>query len=88
MQFFAWVFAILIILATVFFIPVLITYVQTGEVPNFPTLIVCGFVVMAAIQSLFSGLILSTIKQKNRQDFEIEIQRAYRDKTKDISREK
>ena len=61
---------------------------QTGEVPNFPTLIVCGFVVMAAIQSLFSGLILSTIKQKNRQDFEIEIQKAYRDKIRMQKEEK
>lgn len=88
MQFFGGVFAGLFLLATVFFIPVLLTYMQTGEVPNFPTLIVCGFVVIAAIQSLFSGLILSSIKQKNRQDFEIEIQRVYRDKAKDIDKQK
>lgn len=88
MHFFTGVFIVLLLLATVFFIPVLITYMQTGEVPNFPTLIVCGFVVMAAIQSLFSGLILSTIKQKNRQDFEIEIQRVYRDKTRNRKEDK
>ncbi len=88
MHFFTGVFAVLILLATVFFIPVLLTYMQTGEVPNFPTLIVCGFVVMAAIQSLFSGLILSTIKQKNRQDFEIEVQKAYRDKIRIQKEEK
>lgn len=88
MQFFTGVFAGLVILATVFFIPVLLTYIKTGEVPNFPTLIVCGFVVIAAIQALFSGLILSTIKQKNRQDFEIEIQRVYRNKVKDKEKQK
>lgn len=62
--------AFLLVLATVFFIPVLVTFIQSGEVPNFPTLIVCGFVVMAAFLSFFTGMILNTIGQKNRQDFE------------------
>ena len=56
-----------------FFIPVLIEYVITGLVPNFPTLIVCGFVTIAAIQSLFVGLILESIKHKNKQDFEMKL---------------
>lgn len=38
-----------------------------------PTLIVSGFTMLAAIQSLFSGLILATITQKNRQDFEMQL---------------
>ena len=46
------------------------TYVNTGLVPNFPTLIVSGFVVIAALQCFFTGLTLSTIVAKNRQDFE------------------
>ncbi len=70
----------LFILATIFFVPILITYIYTGEVPNFPTLIVCGFVVITAIQSMFFGLILATITQKNRQDFEIELQNAAKTK--------
>ncbi len=69
-QFFTAVSAILILLAVIFFIPVLVTYIQTGLVPQIPTLIVCGFVALGAIQSYFSGLILSTIEQKNKQDFE------------------
>ena len=48
---------------------------KIGQVPNFPTLIVCGFAVLAAIQSLFSGMILQNIVQKNRQDFEMELHR-------------
>src|SRR5699024_9523813 len=64
---------LLMLLATVFFIPVFIQYVETGMVPDFPTLIVCGFVGMAAMQSFFSGLILQTMCQKNRQDFEMEL---------------
>lgn len=73
MKFFGWLTLLLLILAAAFFIPVLVTYMNTGLVPNFPTLIVCGFVVLAAIQSLFSGMILHTIYQKNRQDFEMDL---------------
>lgn len=65
--------AILAILSTVFFIPVLIEFAQTGEVPKFPTLIVSGFAMIAAIQSLFTGLTLESIVQKNRQDFEMRL---------------
>ena len=57
-------------LAVIFFIPVLIEFVQTGLVLKFPTLIVCGFVMLAAIQSFFAGLILSNMAMKNRRDFE------------------
>ena len=64
---------LLLILAFIFFIPILVTFIQTGLVPNFPTLIVCGFAVMAAILSFFSGLILQTMVQKNRQDFEMQL---------------
>ncbi len=53
-----------------FFIPVLFDFVNTGTVEKFPTLIVCGFVMMAAIQSLFAGLILAHIVSQNRRDFE------------------
>ena len=79
MAFFGVISAILFVLAAAFFIPIVVTFVKTGLVPNFPTLIVCGFAVMAAIQSLFSGLILKTIYQKNRQDFEMDLYRATRE---------
>ena len=68
--FFGMISLILFLLSAVFFIPVLRVYAITGLVPNFPTLIVCGFTVIAALQSLFSGLILETIRQQNRQSFE------------------
>lgn len=71
LQFFGILAVILILLASAFFIPVFITYIQTGLVPNFPTLIVCGFTFEAALLSLFAGLILETHTQKSRQDFEI-----------------
>lgn len=73
--FFGVIAGILALIALIFFVPILITYSKTGLVPQFPTLIVCGFVMIAAIQSLFAGLVLKTIYQKNRQDFEMELYR-------------
>lgn len=78
--FFGIIALILALIATGFFIPVMSTYIRTGLVPNFPTLIVCGFTAMSAILSLFTGLMLQTIVQKNRQDFEMELHRAGREK--------
>ncbi len=73
MKFFTMISALLAFLSALFFIPVLKIYVETGLVPNFPTLIVCGFVMIASLYALFSGIVLQTIYQKNRQDFEIEL---------------
>lgn len=60
----------LAVISVAFFIPVLLEYFETGLVERFPTLIVCGFVLIAAIQSFFSGMILSALANKNRRDFE------------------
>ena len=70
MFFFGALSLVLLILATFFFVPVFLDYLQSGLVERFPTLIVCGFVVIASIQSFFSGMILETMMKKNRQDFE------------------
>ena len=75
--------ALLFLLALGFFIPVLADYLKTGLVLRFPTLITCGFAAMAALQALFAGLILHTMRQKDRQDFEarlIRIHEEYRRK--------
>ena len=65
------IFAVLLALASIcFFIPVFIEFWETGIVLRFPTLIVCGFVMLAAIQSFFAGLILSNMAMQNRRDFE------------------
>ena len=71
-SFFGLISALLFLLAGGFFIPVLVTYIQTGLVPNFPTLIVCGFTAIAGLLSLFTGLQLQTAVQKNKQDFELQ----------------
>ena len=79
MLFFGIISLILCIVATLFFIPVLREYLETGLVERFPTLIVCGFTVIAAIQSFFSGMLLSCIVRKNRQDFELQLHRAQKE---------
>lgn len=76
-QFFGLISLFLILLSVVFFVPVLIEYVETGLVLKFPTLIVCGFSALAAIQSLFSGLILQNIVQRDRKNFEMDLNRVY-----------
>jgi len=72
-RFFSILAILLFVLASVFFVfSVLIPYVHTGIVVNFPTLIVCGFAVLAAIQSFFTGMMLDTEIKKHNQDFEIQ----------------
>ncbi len=66
---------ILALLSMIFFIPVMAKFVATGSVTRIPTLLVCGFVMLAAVQSLFTGLMLQTIRQRDRQDFEMQLQR-------------
>lgn len=61
-----------------FFVPIFIDYWETGLVAKFPTLIVCGFVLLAAIQSFFAGMILDNIAKRNRKDFEMDLVMLYR----------
>lgn len=70
MSFFGILSLVLFLVSVGFFIPVLMEYIATGLVPKFPTLIVCGFASMAALQSVFAGLILAAGAQRSRQEFE------------------
>lgn len=76
-RFFGLLAGILMALAVGFVIPVLMEYFQTGLVLKFPTLIVCGFVALAAIQSFFAGMILNNIVQRDRKNFEMDLNRVY-----------
>lgn len=73
MGFFGMIALFLVIIAVAFFVPVLAAFLQTGQVLKFPTLIVCVFTALAAIQSFFSGLILGNMTEKNRKDFEMNL---------------
>lgn len=72
-QFFGSVSMVLLIAAIILFIPVFAEYLNTGLVLRFPTLIVCGFMVIAALLSFSSGIILDTLVQKHKQDFEFRL---------------
>ncbi len=70
--------ALLLALASgLMFLPVLATYLQTGLVPRFPTLIVSGFGMLAALIALFSGLLLDNMRQKDCRDFEFKLQQVH-----------
>lgn len=73
LAFFSAVALFFFIIGLVLFIPIVITYFETHLVPAFPTLIACAFFELTAIQSFFGGLILDTMRQKNRQDFEMRL---------------
>lgn len=64
---------ILFLLAGGLFIPVLIDYFKTGFVDRFPTLIMSGFIAVAALQAFFAGLILHTTMVKEKQNFEFKL---------------
>ena len=74
--FFSWIGILLFLLAIVFFIPGFIKFLETHLVDQIPTLVVCGFSAMTAVQSFFAGLILSNMSEKNRRDFEFELNQA------------
>ncbi len=86
MQFFSWLACFLLAAAAVLLAPVFATYVQSGLVPRFPTLIACGFIALAALLSFFSGMILETIAKKGRQEFEMGLHSAWR-KYRELSEE-
>lgn len=70
MRFFGALFLLLILIALLVMIPVIGEFLQTGLVPRFPTLIACGFMALAGIQSFFAGMILDVLAAKDRRDFE------------------
>lgn len=74
MQFFGLLALVLFLISLVFFLPIFITFLKTGLVDKIPTLICCGFLTVAALQSFFAGLILSVLRQNDRQQFEMTLQ--------------
>ena len=73
-QFFSLIAVILLLIPAAFFLPfVWIPFRQTGTVEHFPTLIVCGFTVLAALLSFFNGMVLDSIRQKEKREFEFRL---------------
>ncbi len=78
LQFFSILSVLMLLVAFAFFVPLFADFVRTHTVSKIPTLVVCGFVALASIQSFFSGMILNSLKQKERQDFEIKLHQVSR----------
>lgn len=86
--FFSIVAAFLAILSIIFVTPIFTEYWATHMVPRFPTLIVCCFVMMAAVISMFAGIILSTLAINDRRQFEMQLNMLHRHKDSDYAKEK
>lgn len=71
MRFFGWLAVLLAVLAVALFVPVLLEYFDTGLVRRFPTLFVSLFLFLAALQSLFTGLCLDVMVEKDRKQYEL-----------------
>ncbi|MDR3138139.1 MAG: glycosyltransferase family 2 protein [Treponema sp.] len=64
---------ILVLLAVIFFMPVLADYVKTGLVPKFPTFIGSGILAIFSLQSFVCGLILDSIAKIEKKNFELQM---------------
>ena len=82
MGFFSILSLLLAVISAAFFIPIFIEYINTGLVLRFPTLIMCGFVMLAAILSLFAGLILHNMTKNHRRQFEMRLISLHAEKNK------
>ena len=71
LKFFTIISALLLLIAIAMFVPVFIEYMQTGLVPRFPTLIVSGFIGIAALLTFFCGVVLEVITKKHKQLYEL-----------------
>ena len=65
--FFGGIAALLIIAAIALSVPLVITYLDTGLVPRFPTAILATGLVIIAVLSFFAGLILDTVTRGRRE---------------------
>ena len=86
LKFFTSMAVVMLIVAAVMFLWVFAKFLNTHLVENMPTLVVSGFTALAAIQSFFSGLILSDMVTKNRRSFETELNRIH-DRKVDLLKE-
>lgn len=65
--FFGAIAAMLLLSALVLAVPLVVTYLETGLVPRFPTAILVTGMAIIAVLSLFAGLILDTVTRGRRE---------------------
>ena len=65
--FFGLIGALLVVAALILAIPLIVTYVETGLVPRFPTAILVTGMIIIAVLCFFAGLILDTVTRGRRE---------------------
>lgn len=74
MRFFGTAAAVLFVVSTLFLVPVVTAYFETGFVERFPTLIACGFGFLSGILAFCVGLVLEAVRNAERRQFEFRLQ--------------
>ena len=70
LSFFSMLAAGMTVVAAIMFFWVFARFLNSGLVENMPTLVVSGFIELAAVQAFFAGMILSDMVTKKRREFE------------------
>ncbi len=65
--FFGGVAALLLLVALILALPLVPTYLETGQVPRFPTAILATGITIIAVLCFFAGLILDTVTRGRRE---------------------
>ena len=73
LRFFGTLAVLLMLIAIFMFLPILTEFIETGFVPKIPTLIVSTIFGLSSLLSLSCGLILDTIADNARKDFELKM---------------
>ena len=73
LRFFGVLAIFLMLIAVFMFVPILAEFIETGLVPKIPTLIVSAIIGLSSLLSVSCGLILDTIADNARKDFELKI---------------
>lgn len=68
--FFSLVTLVLLIIAGIYFFPVLLDFYETGYVEKVPTLIIVGVVAIVAVIIFFTGVVLHVIRKQHDENFE------------------
>jgi len=71
LKFFSFIALLIFIVAVIVLIPILVEYFKTGLVPRFPTLIVCGFMILFSMLIWICGMLLEVMLQRHRQLLEL-----------------
>ena len=80
LAFFGWISLLLLIVGLILGVPVIAEFNKTGLVERFPTAMLSMGIVICAILSFSSGLILDNVAKNHRKQWEIEVYRVKAEK--------